>query len=63
MRNFSAGLASVTGKLLAEITAQGFVFRVDLRLRPFGDSGPLAISFAACEDYYQNHGATGNAMR
>ncbi|MDG4595196.1 MAG: bifunctional [glutamate--ammonia ligase]-adenylyl-L-tyrosine phosphorylase/[glutamate--ammonia-ligase] adenylyltransferase [Candidatus Contendobacter sp.] len=43
-------------KTLAEPTAEGFVFRVDMRLRPFGDSGPLAISFAAFEDYYQNHG-------
>ena len=43
-------------KVLAEPTADGFVFRVDMRLRPFGDSGPLAISFAAFEDYYQNHG-------
>ena len=43
-------------KTLAEPTAEGFVYRVDMRLRPFGDSGPLAISFAAFEDYYQNHG-------
>ncbi len=43
-------------KTLSEPTAEGFVFRVDMRLRPFGDSGPLAISFAAFEDYYQNHG-------
>ena len=43
-------------KILAEPTAEGFVFRVDMRLRPFGDSGPLAVSFAAFEDYYQNHG-------
>jgi glutamate-ammonia-ligase adenylyltransferase len=43
-------------KILAEPTAEGFVFRVDMRLRPFGDSGPLAISFAAFEDYYQTHG-------
>jgi glutamate-ammonia-ligase adenylyltransferase len=43
-------------KTLAEPTAEGFVFRVDMRLRPFGDSGPLAISFAAFEDYCQNHG-------
>jgi len=33
--------------------ANGFVFRVDVRLRPFGDSGPLAMSFSAMEDYYQ----------
>jgi glutamate-ammonia-ligase adenylyltransferase len=34
-------------------TADGFVFRVDARLRPFGDSGPLAMSFAAMDDYYE----------
>lgn len=37
-------------------TAEGFVFRTDLRLRPFGNSGPLALSFDALEDYYQEHG-------
>ena len=35
---------------------EGFVFRVDLRLRPFGEAGPLAMSFDAMEAYYQNHG-------
>ncbi|WP_089728333.1 bifunctional [glutamate--ammonia ligase]-adenylyl-L-tyrosine phosphorylase/[glutamate--ammonia-ligase] adenylyltransferase [Candidatus Thiosymbion oneisti] len=34
--------------------ADGFVFRVDARLRPFGDVGPLAMSFGAMEDYYQS---------
>jgi glutamate-ammonia-ligase adenylyltransferase len=34
-------------------TMDGFVFRVDTRLRPFGDAGPLAMSFGAMEDYYQ----------
>jgi [glutamine synthetase] adenylyltransferase / [glutamine synthetase]-adenylyl-L-tyrosine phosphorylase len=33
-------------------TAEGFVFRVDTRLRPFGSAGPLAMSFAALESYY-----------
>ncbi len=42
--------------VLDTITEQGFVFRVDTRLRPFGESGPLALSFAALEDYYQTHG-------
>ena len=32
------------------------MFRVDLRLRPFGDSGPLVVSLAALEDYLQQHG-------
>jgi glutamate-ammonia-ligase adenylyltransferase len=35
---------------------QGFVFRVDMRLRPFGDSGPLVVSLASLEDYLQQHG-------
>ena len=43
-------------KVLSEITADGFVFRVDMRLRPFGEAGPLAISFNAMEEYYQQHG-------
>ena len=53
---FFRRLGQRLAKILAEPTADGFVFRVDLRLRPFGDSGPLAVSFAAFEDYYQNHG-------
>ena len=43
-------------RVLDEATADGFVFRVDLRLRPFGEAGPLAMSFDAMETYYQNHG-------
>ena len=42
--------------LLNERTADGFVFRVDTRLRPFGDSGPLVLSFAGMEAYYETHG-------
>jgi glutamate-ammonia-ligase adenylyltransferase len=41
---------------LANITVDGFVFRVDMRLRPFGDSGPMATSFNAFELYLQHHG-------
>ncbi|MDH3513430.1 MAG: bifunctional [glutamate--ammonia ligase]-adenylyl-L-tyrosine phosphorylase/[glutamate--ammonia-ligase] adenylyltransferase [Gammaproteobacteria bacterium] len=41
---------------LNENTADGFVFRVDMRLRPNGASGPLALSFPAMEHYYQTHG-------
>jgi glutamate-ammonia-ligase adenylyltransferase len=43
-------------KTLQEITSEGFVYRVDMRLRPFGEAGPLAMPFNAFEDYYQNHG-------
>jgi len=42
--------------VLNENTADGFVFRVDMRLRPNGASGPMALSFAAMEYYYQTHG-------
>ncbi|SDG64634.1 glutamate-ammonia-ligase adenylyltransferase [Vibrio xiamenensis] len=37
-------------------TFDGFCYRVDMRLRPFGDSGPLVMSYAALEDYYQEQG-------
>ncbi len=37
-------------------TAEGFVFRVDTRLRPFGDAGALALSFDRMLDYYQTYG-------
>ncbi len=38
--------------LIAEVNADGYVFRVDMRLRPFGESGPLVSSFAALENYF-----------
>ncbi|HXQ64844.1 MAG TPA: bifunctional [glutamate--ammonia ligase]-adenylyl-L-tyrosine phosphorylase/[glutamate--ammonia-ligase] adenylyltransferase, partial [Steroidobacteraceae bacterium] len=43
-------------QLLDAVTVDGFVYRVDMRLRPFGDSGPLVASFAALEGYLQEHG-------
>lgn len=39
-------------RALGENTADGFVFRVDMRLRPYGDSGPLVVSFAMLENYF-----------
>jgi len=41
-------------KAIGSQTVDGFVFRVDVRLRPFGDSGPLAMSFDAMEAYYHS---------
>jgi glutamate-ammonia-ligase adenylyltransferase len=38
------------------VTAEGFVFRVDMRLRPYGASGALSLSFDAMEIYYQQQG-------
>lgn len=49
----------VAKKLIAVIdepTQDGFVFRVDMRLRPFGSEGVLVSSLDGLEDYYQNHG-------
>ncbi|MCH9692246.1 MAG: bifunctional [glutamate--ammonia ligase]-adenylyl-L-tyrosine phosphorylase/[glutamate--ammonia-ligase] adenylyltransferase [Gammaproteobacteria bacterium] len=43
-------------KSLDAVTVDGFVFRVDMRLRPYGNSGPLVSHFAALEDYYQAQG-------
>ena len=43
-------------RLLETPTHDGLVFRVDMRLRPFGDSGALVSSFASFEDYLQRHG-------
>ena len=43
-------------QLLNEPTVDGFCHRVDLRLRPFGDSGRLALSFDAMEAYFQREG-------
>ncbi len=42
--------------LLDKVTDGGFAFRVDTRLRPFGDSGPPVTSFAALEAYLSKHG-------
>lgn len=41
---------------LAELTEHGYVFRVDTRLRPYGDSGPLVMSFDALENYLITQG-------
>ncbi|HLX24280.1 MAG TPA: bifunctional [glutamate--ammonia ligase]-adenylyl-L-tyrosine phosphorylase/[glutamate--ammonia-ligase] adenylyltransferase [Usitatibacter sp.] len=41
--------------LLSEVTAEGQAFRVDMRLRPFGDSGPLVTSLSSLEDYFVTH--------
>ncbi|MEW6037478.1 MAG: bifunctional [glutamate--ammonia ligase]-adenylyl-L-tyrosine phosphorylase/[glutamate--ammonia-ligase] adenylyltransferase [Pseudomonadota bacterium] len=50
---FYTRLAQSFVHVLDAVTEDGFVFRVDLRLRPFGESGPLVVSFDSCERYYQ----------
>jgi len=42
--------------IIHEPTGDGYVFRVDMRLRPYGESGPLVMSFAALEEYLVTQG-------
>jgi glutamate-ammonia-ligase adenylyltransferase len=53
---FFTRLARAVISSLSEITGEGFCFRVDTRLRPFGNSGPLTSSLASLEQYYQREG-------
>lgn len=53
---FFIKLAQGVIKLLSEHTQDGFVFRVDTMLRPFGSAGPMSMSVDAAEEYYQSHG-------
>ncbi|MFA7553100.1 MAG: bifunctional [glutamate--ammonia ligase]-adenylyl-L-tyrosine phosphorylase/[glutamate--ammonia-ligase] adenylyltransferase [Spongiibacteraceae bacterium] len=53
---FFTRLARKLIQSLDAMTADGFVFRVDMRLRPYGQSGALVMSFNAMEDYYQRQG-------
>ena len=53
---FYIRLGQMLLRLLSSTTVDGFVFRVDMRLRPFGDSGPLACGFSSFEDYLLQHG-------
>lgn len=53
---FFARLGQRLIRAIDQITADGFVFRVDMRLRPYGNSGALVLSFDAMEEYYQDQG-------
>ena len=55
-QDFFTRLAKKLIAAIDEITEDGFVFRVDMRLRPFGSEGALVSSLDALEDYYQNNG-------
>lgn len=49
-------VAQTLTQLLGNVTVDGFVFRVDTRLRPFGESGPLVMNLNAVEQYYLTQG-------
>ncbi|MBX2824133.1 MAG: bifunctional [glutamate--ammonia ligase]-adenylyl-L-tyrosine phosphorylase/[glutamate--ammonia-ligase] adenylyltransferase [Gammaproteobacteria bacterium] len=53
---FFRRVTQAMARILGKITEDGFVFRVDLRLRPFGDSGPLVMNFDGFEHYYLTQG-------
>lgn len=55
---FFERLGRATNTLLADVTGDGFVFRVDMRLRPHGDAGPLAVSSDMLEEYLVRDGRT-----
>ncbi|WP_372381183.1 bifunctional [glutamate--ammonia ligase]-adenylyl-L-tyrosine phosphorylase/[glutamate--ammonia-ligase] adenylyltransferase [Xanthomonas sp. NCPPB 1754] len=53
---YFARLGQQLARLLDETTADGFSHRVDLRLRPFGTAGRVALSFAGMDQYFQREG-------
>ncbi len=53
---YFARLVKIMVPLIEQLTPDGFVFRVDLRLRPHGDSGPIAVSLNYLEDYLVSEG-------
>ncbi|MDL1959232.1 MAG: bifunctional [glutamate--ammonia ligase]-adenylyl-L-tyrosine phosphorylase/[glutamate--ammonia-ligase] adenylyltransferase [Deltaproteobacteria bacterium] len=53
---FFARLCRRLISVIGTTTADGIVFRVDTRLRPYGENGPLVLSFDAMEEYYQSQG-------
>src|SRR4029453_8422983 len=56
---FFSRLAEEVTRALREVTADGLCFRVDLRLRPGGGEGPVAISLAGAPAQYGTRGQTG----
>ncbi len=56
VHEYFSALGKRVNALLSRRTADGYVFRVDMRLRPWGDAGPLAISFDAFEQYLVTQG-------
>jgi glutamate-ammonia-ligase adenylyltransferase len=59
---FFCKIAETFSAEVARASADGFLFRVDARLRPEGDAGPLARSLESCENYYAQWGQTWERM-
>lgn len=58
MAEYVHRLGQLVIKLLSESTARGIAYRVDMRLRPYGTSGPLATSYTGAREYYDSAGRT-----
>jgi glutamate-ammonia-ligase adenylyltransferase len=58
LHEYYARLCQLVTRAISEATGDGFVFRVDLRLRPEGQSGAICNSLAAAESYYETFGRT-----
>jgi [glutamine synthetase] adenylyltransferase / [glutamine synthetase]-adenylyl-L-tyrosine phosphorylase len=56
--SFATRIAELATRVLSEVSGEGFVFRVDLRLRPEGQNGPIVNSLAAAIVYYESLGQT-----
>ena len=54
-QEYFSRLVKLLARELSDSTENGFVYRVDLRLRPWGESGPVCLSHSALEHYYQLH--------
>ena len=59
---FFCKLAEACSNEISRSTADSFLYRVDLRLRPEGDAGPVARSLESCENYYAEWGQTWERM-
>jgi glutamate-ammonia-ligase adenylyltransferase len=58
LHEYYVHLSKLVTRAISEVTGDGFVFRVDLRLRPEGQSGAICNSIAAAESYYESFGRT-----
>ena len=59
---FFCKLAEAISAEVARASSDGFLYRVDARLRPEGDAGPIARSLESCENYYAQWGQTWERM-
>ncbi|MDO4250565.1 MAG: bifunctional [glutamate--ammonia ligase]-adenylyl-L-tyrosine phosphorylase/[glutamate--ammonia-ligase] adenylyltransferase, partial [Moraxella sp.] len=57
-QKFMLNLGRGVIRLLDDNNEHGFVFRVDMRLRPWGDGSPLVITLQALAKYFDHHGRT-----